>query len=110
MSRTLRQYQQFTRTTAVYPGAGTGSMGAVMYCALEVSDEAGEVAGKLKKLYRDNKLDKEELKKEIGDVMWPLARLCDELDMDLQDCLNKNVEKLSDRSTRGTLQGSGDNR
>lgn len=110
MNYTLRQYQKFTRSTAIYPGAQKGSVGAIMYCALETADEAGEVAGKIKKMYRDGKLDKEELQKEIGDVMWPLARLADELGMDLQECLNRNVSKLSDRSDRGTLQGSGDNR
>lgn len=111
MEHSLYEYQYFTRSTAIYPGAGTGSVGAKMYCALEAAGEAGEIADKVKKLYRDdNPLAVKDMPKEIGDVLYALARLCDESGISLQDCLDQNVRKLTSRKERGVLQGSGDNR
>ena len=90
--------------------AGTGSPGAIMYCGLEIADEAGDVCGKLKKHWRDGVLDVDAVAKELGDVLYPLARLCDELGLHLQDVMDLNVDKLHSRNMRGTLQGSGDDR
>lgn len=115
----LDAYQSFTRTTAIYPGNASSRkdgesapLAALMYCALEVCDEAGEIAGKIKKLYRDDPegFSKTAVKYEIGDVLYPLARLCDELGISLQECMELNIEKLSDRWTREALKGSGDYR
>ena len=51
-----------------------------------------------------------EIMKEIGDVLWYIAALCEELDIDMETCAILNIEKLKYRQQRGTLQGSGDNR
>ena len=101
----LNEYQKWSRQTAIYP-----EKQALEYLALGLVSEAGEVAGKVKKLIRDNKFDKEATVKEIGDVFWYLARMCDHLGINCEDVLQQNYEKLSDRASRGVLSGSGDNR
>lgn len=107
-------YQELTRSTAVYPEAGTGSFGALAYVGLGLG-EAGEVQGKLKKVWRDDGGVVSEEKKgqilgELGDVLWYVARLADELGYNLNDIASANVHKLLDRKERGVIGGSGDNR
>lgn len=53
---------------------------------------------------------KEDLKKELGDVLWYLTVFADHLDIKLQDIADLNLEKLADRQRRNKLSGSGDNR
>ena len=77
--------------------------------------EAGEVQGKIKKIIRDNggiitPEASEEIKKELGDTLWYIASMCDNLGITLTDVANSNIEKLHDRQKRGVLGGSGDNR
>ena len=72
--------------------------------------EAGEVAEKVKKFFRDNKLDEEAIQKELGDVIFYWYALHGALQLDPEVTINKNREKLSSRKERGTLRGSGDNR
>lgn len=108
-------YQGLAASTAIYPGAGTGSIEAVMYCALGLASEAGEIAGKVKKLYRDNggaitPDDAHRLRGEIGDVGWYLAVMLTELGLLLGDAVKENIDKLEGRAARGVLGGSGDNR
>lgn len=105
------EYQKNCSKTAVYPEIGNN----FVYPTLGLTDEAGEVAGKIKKVIRDDggiisEEKKEEIKKEIGDVLWYAAQLATELGIKLSDVAKTNVEKLSSRQKRGTLQGSGDNR
>lgn len=104
------EYQRQTSSTAVYKGAGTGHQEELTYLALGLSSEAGEVAGKVKKLLRDGKIDKSAVVGEIGDVCWYVARLASALGVTLEDVLQMNYEKLQSRKERGTLQGNGDNR
>lgn len=77
--------------------------------------ESGEIAEKVKKLLRDQNgdlasLDIEDMKKELGDVLWYIATLADFLDIALDDIAETNVAKLASRQQRGALKGSGDNR
>ena len=85
------------------------------YLALGVTEEAGEVAGKVKKLIRDHngQLSDEYrrcIMKEMGDVFWYLAAMCKKLDTSISEVLHMNIEKLRSRKERGKIQGSGDNR
>jgi NTP pyrophosphatase (non-canonical NTP hydrolase) len=104
-------YQTKSRTTAKYPAIGHG----VIYPTLGLVNEAGEVAGKIKKVFRDKEGEfsaetRAALKAELGDVLWYLAQTCTELDISLDEVAESNLTKLLDRQARGKIQGDGDNR
>ena len=98
-------YENLASETAIFPKEK-----ALEYLALGLTSEAGEVAGKVKKIIRDGKGNKEAIAYEIGDVLWYCAVLASELGVSLNTIMKKNLEKLHDRHMRGTLQGSGDSR
>ena len=106
----LDEYLEFTNTTAIYPEAGSGSNLELYYLSLGLVSEAGEVAGKIKKLIRDGKYDPAGIVKELGDVFWYAVRLVDAVGYTPSDALTINMGKLSKRKEDGTLQGSGDER
>ena len=100
--------------TAIYPESGTGSALALAYVALGLG-EAGEVQGKIKKILRDDngvltKEKRDAIGKELGDLLWYVARTASEISMLLDDVAEINIHKLKDRAERGVLGGSGDNR
>jgi NTP pyrophosphatase (non-canonical NTP hydrolase) len=104
-------YQQKAKLTAKYPAIGHG----VIYPTLGLANEAGEVAGKIKKIFRDKEgvigeAEREALKAELGDVLWYLAQVSTELDLSLDDIAEYNIAKLLDRQVRGKIKGDGDNR
>lgn len=107
----LSDYQKRSRLTARYPSIGH----AVVYPVLGLTNEAGEVAGKIKKVFRDkdgqiNDETRAALASELGDVLWYLAQVCTELDISLDDVAESNLAKLLDRQARGKIHGDGDNR
>lgn len=86
-----------------------------MHLVLGLVGEAGEVAEKVKKLVRDEgsdleRLDRDDMAAELGDVMWYTAVLANFLDLSLNDVAQRNIDKLADRQSRAVLGGSGDNR
>ena len=109
---TLEEYCAFTRTTAVYPEAVSGAVPELMYLALGLSGEAGEVANQIKKIYRDGDTEsrREKIASELGDVFWYWVRLTDSLGFTPEQVLRANREKLSGRKERGTLGGDGEHR
>lgn len=82
----------------------------LMENTLGLVGEAGEVAEKVKKSIRDDYLDVNVIKKELGDVLFYVAALGGYFDIKLDDIAVSNLEKLRDRKDRGVLQGSGDDR
>lgn len=107
----LNEYQDKARETAFYPDIGKN----YVYPTLGIAGEAGEIAEKVKKIQRDKKgivgeEERQELMKEMGDVLWYLANLAEELGLTLDEIAKLNIEKLFSRRKRGKLQGSGDNR
>jgi NTP pyrophosphatase (non-canonical NTP hydrolase) len=104
-------YQTKSRKTARYPVIGHG----VIYPTLGLTNEAGEVAGKVKKIFRDKggligTEEREALKSELGDVLWYLAQVCTELEIPLDEVAEANIEKLFSRLERGKIGGEGDDR
>jgi NTP pyrophosphatase (non-canonical NTP hydrolase) len=106
----LDMYQKVALTTAIYPREQ-----AIIYPTLGLTGEAGEVANKVKKIIRDgsNKNDNSmvsEIKSEIGDCLWYIAVLADDIGCKLSDIANTNLVKLANRKEKGTIRGSGDKR
>ena len=96
------EYQKFARSTAIYPDECK-----VVYPALGLCGEAGEVAEKVKKNIRDGKsLDGVGL--ELGDVLWYISALADDLGVTLEEVAKANIEKLQSRMERNKIKGDGD--
>lgn len=103
---TLNGYQSEARQFAIYPEEAE-----VVYPALGLAGEAGEVAEKVKKSIRgDGQLDADEVAKELGDVLWYIANLASDIGISLDTIAEKNLEKLKSRKERQVIKGSGDNR
>lgn len=107
----FKEYQKKSRKTAIYPKKGKN----FIYPTLGLAGEAGEVAEKIKKVLRDKdgRIDqntREEMSKELGDVLWYISQLATELGLSLEKVASGNIEKLKSRQKRGKLKGSGDNR
>ncbi len=107
----FNEYQEKSKKTAIYPDQGSN----FVYPTLGSVGEAGEIADKMKKVIRDDggKITDEkiqEMKKELGDVLWYIAQLSTELNLSMDDIAVVNIEKLQSRMERGKISGSGDNR
>ena len=106
----LNDYQRAARRTAIYP-----DQHRVLYPALGLASEAGEVAGKIKKVLRDQGGDfgrapVEAIKDELGDVLWYVAVLAGDFGLSLEETDATNLGKLASRKARGRLSGGGDRR
>jgi NTP pyrophosphatase (non-canonical NTP hydrolase) len=115
---TLDEYQKATEATAIYLKPVAEQLGAdraFLYTTLGLVGEAGEVADKVKKVIRDgggviSDSVRDDLAKELGDVLWYLARVAADVGLSLNEVASRNLEKLQSRQQRGSLQGSGDER
>lgn len=146
---TVNNYNEFVKETAIFP-----PQFGLLYCALKLTGEAGEVSEKLGKLIRDSGVYKQHrvvvltdsqtadiresgfqsiflddaqsadvtprfnltidqrlaLMKELGDVLWYVTAMSQQLGFSLEQVIDMNIEKLTSRRERGVLQGSGDDR
>lgn len=108
----FNDYQQLAKETAIYPCDG---INGILYTSLGLVNEAGEVAGKVKKMMRDDAMimtpEREaQIAAEIGDVLWYCAMLASEIGMALDDIAAMNLAKLNSRKERNAISGDGDNR
>ena len=101
---TFDEYQEFARSTAIYPEDCR-----VVYPTLGLCGEAGEVAEKIKKHMRDGRT-LVGVGLELGDVLWYISALADDLGVTLEEIAQANVAKLSSRMERNKITGDGDNR
>ena len=102
---------------AFYPGW-------LIYPTIGLCGESGELAEKVKRLIRDDEMPLDEsfntteidaetrhdIARELGDVLFYVAMIADDIDYTLSEIAQINIEKLTDRKARGHLRGSGDNR
>jgi NTP pyrophosphatase (non-canonical NTP hydrolase) len=106
----VNTYLDATDATAIYPEAGTGARIELYYLAMGLTSEAGEVAGKIKKLIRDDVYDQGAIAYELGDVFWYLVRLCDAIGYKPSEVMEMNINKLLKRKEKDTIKGNGDER
>jgi len=105
------EYQKGSKKTAIYP-----KKNKYIYTTLGLLGEAGEIAEKMKRIYRgedDGKITeqrKQAIAKEIGDLLWYLNQLATELNLSVNDIAEDNLKKLFSRKRRGKIKGDGDNR
>ncbi len=107
----FNDYQKAAAKTATYPNVGNN----YIYPVLGLNGEAGEVAEKIKKVIRQengiiSEERRQEIAKELGDVLWYVAQMASELGLSLGSVAQMNVDKLASRQDRGVLHSSGDNR
>lgn len=111
MKLNLNEYQLEAIKTYKYK-----SENRIVYPALGLASEAGEVAGKVKKILRDcdGNFDsdgfKDDILSELGDVLWYVATMAYDMEITLDEVASHNIKKLMDREQRGVISGSGDNR
>ena len=113
----FNEYQRLAKGTDLdKPGATDQVMyPGFMDKILGLSGEVGEFTDKVKKIVRDKEgrissEDREELLKELGDVLWYVALVAEYMGEPLEEVAKKNIGKLASRKKRGTLTGAGDNR
>lgn len=108
---TLQDYQHEAAKTGIYDHGK-----AMEYLALGLASEAGEVAGKIKKIIRDKERvmtdqDKIDISLELGDVLWYVSEMARVVaQTELENVGQLNVQKLRLRQQTGTIGGSGDHR
>jgi NTP pyrophosphatase (non-canonical NTP hydrolase) len=112
---TFDEYQKQALTTAYTDPNPAGNLMEQTIWAMGISGEAGEVIEKWKKIvaYKSGNIsseDLQELKKELGDVIWYLAVFADSLGLTLEEIVQLNISKLIDRQKRAVIKGAGDNR
>lgn len=105
------EYQKEAKKTADYPIIGK----PIIYPTIGLAGEAGEVANKVKKIFRDGNGEltseqKNDIAAELGDVLWYVAQIATELNLPLSEVASMNLKKLKSRKDRGQISGSGDNR
>lgn len=102
----LDQYQNESRKTWLF-----NHKNDEVRAILGLVGESGEIAEKYKKFLRgDGEINREDIKKELGDVLYYVARIADNYEITLEDVAISNIKKLKDREERGVIKGSGDNR
>ena len=109
----FNEYQTKASTTATFEGKQNDYK--LMYLALGIAGESGEVAEKIKKLMRNDngELDEEKrvaIKHELGDVLWYLSQMARVLGYTFEEVAEANLSKLADRKNRGVIKSEGDNR
>jgi NTP pyrophosphatase (non-canonical NTP hydrolase) len=105
----MDDYQEQSGKTAIFPKDK-----ALLYLVLGLCSEAGELAGKLKKIINTNgEITPEkiaELADENGDCGWYQTQINTALGLKSSEVAERNLNKLNSRLARGVLGGSGDNR
>ncbi len=114
---TLEEFLAEAKSTAVYPGAGSGDLREFGYLALGLAGESGEVADCVKKILRLGEVEaasesnlgyvrnqKVEAVGELGDVLYYWVMLCEALGVSPQEVMQANVRKLQGRKAAGKLK------
>lgn len=112
---TIDEYSKTAITTLLGEHAITDMDATLLSQVFGLVGESGEVAEKFKKLIRDKKgeitdEDRQEILKELGDILWYVNSVSTLLGSSLEEVAQKNLDKVLSRKNRGVTTGSGDNR
>lgn len=92
---TFKDYQE--ATNRAIPEHENGK-DAILHWCIGLSEECGEVMSVIKHhFYGGENFNREELVKEVGDVLWYTAALCREAGIDMDAAAQLNAEKLIHR-------------
>lgn len=81
---------------------GGPDVAEVLNACLGLSGEIGELNDMIKKVvYHEATFDEEHAKKELGDVMWYVAQMCDAMGWNLDEIMEMNIDKLHKRYPDG---------
>jgi NTP pyrophosphatase (non-canonical NTP hydrolase) len=102
----FKDYQTDAIGFAVYPSQGDN----IVYPALGLAGESGEVANQIKKVLRDDKGKVTESRRadvidELGDCLWYIANLAEELNVDIETIAHLNIRKLRERRKQDLIHG-----
>ena len=76
-----------------------------------LNGESGEVIDVVKKhMFQGHDLDVDKIKKELGDVMWYVAEVCEALDLSMDEVMEANIAKLANRFKNGFTKEESINR
>ncbi len=79
--------------------------------AMGLSGETGEVVDQLKKvIFHGHKFDRDEIEKELGDVLHYLSGIATLLEISMEEVASKNLEKLKKRYPEGFSKEASRNR
>ena len=96
---TFAQYQEAARKTA---GAGGEGDSRLYIATLGLAGEAGEFANLVKKWKgHKHETSDDDLRDELGDILWYMAEICSVCGLDLNEVAAQNVEKLKKRYPEG---------
>ena len=109
----VQEYEEKVQRTALYPRKNLWQI--LTYLSLGLAGEAGEISNKMKKILRDDRgrltqERRQQIRDELGDVLWYITRLANELGFSLEEIMRANNNKLLKRLQKNTLKGEGDNR
>ena len=96
---TINEYQKLAMTTL---NPELNEKDVLINGVMGLCGESGEAIDIVKKwLAQGHELDKEKLKKELGDICWYLAETATALGCDLEEIMAANIEKLKKRYPEG---------
>ena len=106
----LYDYERAAGATAVYNGRG--EQAGLIYAAMALGGEVGELQNLAKKILRGDFKDHASasannvnMAGELGDVLWYVAAVAFELGYSLDEIAAMNLGKLASRKQHGTLKG-----
>lgn len=105
----LMEYQEFVESVESLPPGLKGMdllRSRMVHGVLGVGTEQGEIADQIKRhIYYGTDVDVDNVKEEIGDLVWYLTLLCNVFDLTLQDVIESNRRKLQARYPKGKFDG-----
>jgi NTP pyrophosphatase (non-canonical NTP hydrolase) len=111
MTETVTRFKQYQDLAVLTSGVHESQEAAILNWTLGLAGESGEFANIVKKmLYHGHDFDLQELKAELGDIVWYVSALCTTLGLNLEDVASFNIAKLARRYPEGFSQERSINR